>query len=261
MKSNYFEKKEAQLEAYQRLAAKNASESERLCNYSSSMLSVIPMGQPILVGHHSERGHRALLAKADNAMWKSVEADKKAEYYANKAENIESGSAISSDNPDAIQLLKDKLAGLEKNQELMKACNKITGNKKLSDPEKVEKLMALGLKESTANEILIPHYGRAGIPSYKLTNNSAVIRSTKERIAQLEKIAAVPESSEEINGVTLKIVPDDNRVKILFPAIPSEEMRKNLKMRGFHWSPTEKAWMRQISNGAIYWAKEILKAG
>lgn len=39
-------------------------------------LDVIPPGQPILVGHHSERRHRAALARADRAMARSVEADR-----------------------------------------------------------------------------------------------------------------------------------------------------------------------------------------
>jgi hypothetical protein len=260
MKSNYHERKEARIERFQALSEKNESESTRLFEHSSKLASVIPMGQPILVGHHSEAGHRSHLKKMDNAMRKGCEASDKAEYYANKAESAASNHAISSDNPDAIQLLKDKLAGLERNQELMKACNKITGNKKLSEVEKVEKLVGLGLKESTAQEIMIPVYGRTGIPSYKLTNNNAVIRNVKERIAILEKISAIPEEMVEANGVTLKISPDDNRVKIIFPGKPSDEVRKSLKMRGFHWSPSEGAWMRQISNGAIYWAKEILKS-
>jgi len=259
MKSNYEEKKQAQLEAFQRLAAKNESLSESLCNRSIDMLKVIPMGQPILVGHHSERGHRNLLNKSDNAMRKSIEADKKAEYYANKADNIENGTAISSDNPDAIELLREKLARLEKNQEIMKECNKIVKSKKMADPDKIIQLMALGLKEDTANQILKPDYcGRIGVPGFKLTNNNANIRTVRQRIEHLEKLAAIVTTERDINGVILKISAEDNRVQLFFGGKPSEEIRKQLKGAGFHYSPTIEAWMRQISNYAIYQAETIL---
>jgi hypothetical protein len=39
-------------------------------------LDAIPFGQPILVGHHSERGHRAALKRADRAIGRSAEADR-----------------------------------------------------------------------------------------------------------------------------------------------------------------------------------------
>lgn len=260
MKSNYEEKKEARLESYQRLAAKNDQLSNSAYKASHDMLSVIPMGQPILVGHHSERGHRNLLKKADNAMRKSVEADEKAAYYRGRADSLLNGTAISSDNPDAIELLKEKLEGLQKAQELMKACNKITGSKKLSEAEKIEKLQGLGLKESTAKEIMTPRYGRVGLPSYKLTNNNATINNVKKRIQHLESIAKL--HTEEVSypgGVTLKLNVEDNRVQIFFPGKPSNEVRYDLKRAGFHYSYTVGAWMRLISNWAIHEAKEIIK--
>ena len=58
MKSNYEERKQNRLEAYQNLAAKNESLSTSLWKQSDKMASVIPMGQPILVGHHSEKRDR-----------------------------------------------------------------------------------------------------------------------------------------------------------------------------------------------------------
>lgn len=48
--------------------------------------SCIPFGQPILVGHHSERRHRRDLERADNGMRKAIEADKRAGYWASRAE-------------------------------------------------------------------------------------------------------------------------------------------------------------------------------
>ena len=101
MRSNYEEKRANRLERYERLASKFSQESDIRYQRFKSLLSVIPMGQPILVGHHSEKGHRSLLKKADNNMRKSVEADDKSKYYADRAETVENNHAISSDDPNA----------------------------------------------------------------------------------------------------------------------------------------------------------------
>ena len=59
----------------------------------------IPMGQPILVGHHSERRHRRDLDRIDSQMRKSIEESKKADYFSTKAANLER---------DAERMLKDR---------------------------------------------------------------------------------------------------------------------------------------------------------
>lgn len=56
---------------------------------ASTIGSMIPMGQPILCGHHSEKRHRKDLERIDNNMRKSVEESKKAEYFSDKAERLE----------------------------------------------------------------------------------------------------------------------------------------------------------------------------
>jgi hypothetical protein len=59
------------------------------------------MGQPILVGHHSEQRDRRFRRRLWDLMGKSVAANDKAKYYEEKAEAIESNQSISSDDPDA----------------------------------------------------------------------------------------------------------------------------------------------------------------
>ncbi len=51
----------------------------------SESKSGIPLGQPILVGHHSERRHRRALERADNAMRRGIEESDKAKYFAQRA--------------------------------------------------------------------------------------------------------------------------------------------------------------------------------
>ncbi len=52
----------------------------------------IPMGQPVLVGHHSEARHRRDLARMDAHMGKSVEADNLAQELSRKAQTAAAGA-------------------------------------------------------------------------------------------------------------------------------------------------------------------------
>lgn len=258
MKTDYHARKENKLERYKGLAEKNRKRSDDLCAESSKMAEVIPFGQPILVGHHSEKGDRNYRARIHNKMDQSVKAGKKADYYEARAESLLNNTAISSDDPNAIDKLKEKLADLEALQELYKQINKIVRNKKFSETQKVEELEKIGISNDKALELMQPGFGGIGIPSFSLTNNNAKIRNTAARIKHLESIEAMPETEEIINGVTLKVNVAANRVQLFFPGKPAEKIRTDLKRRGFHWSCREGCWMRQITNSALYDAKNIL---
>ena len=54
----------------------------------SNTLRAIPLGQPILVGHYSEKRHRNLLDRMNNKDKQAYEEFKKAKELNNKAENI-----------------------------------------------------------------------------------------------------------------------------------------------------------------------------
>ena len=61
-------------------AARKTAESDGRWAAADAITENIPMGQPILVGHHSERGHRAALKRADGHMRKSVELEAEAKH-------------------------------------------------------------------------------------------------------------------------------------------------------------------------------------
>jgi hypothetical protein len=226
----YEEKQQRKLERFSELAEKNKDLSESKYNQSSALANMIPFGQPILVGHHSEKGHRRALDKIHNLMGQSIEAGEKAEYYEKRAENIQSSNVISSDNPDAINLLKEKLTKLEERREAIKSANK--------------KL------KSNGEEIA---------PAFMLQNLAGNIRTVKLRIQQLEKRTDSPEIDEQINGIRIFTDKEQNRVQLFFPDIPSEDKRSKLKHNGFRWSPFNKCWQRQTSNRAIYLAKQLIQ--
>lgn len=77
---------------------------------SHSMTENIPMGQPILMGHHSEAGHRRILEKSWNAMGKSVEESKKAENYSYRAEYWKNkASIINLSMPESLEFYEFEL--------------------------------------------------------------------------------------------------------------------------------------------------------
>ena len=54
---------------------------------------------------------------------------------------------------------------------------------------------------------------------------------------------------------------EDNRVQLLFPAKPSEKVRRELKRHGFRWARSAGAWQRQLIGcrvtGAIALAERL----
>src|SRR6202022_4255715 len=72
-------------------------------------LEMIPVGQPILVGHHSEKRHRSHLKRIDQHFAKAAQHHDTAEHYRRRAAALESNRAIFSDDPDATEKLVDKI--------------------------------------------------------------------------------------------------------------------------------------------------------
>ena len=216
---NFYEDKQSRkLERYKELADKRSWESKAEYEHGNKLVDMIPMGQPILIGHHSEGMHRRHLEKISRSMDKAIELKDKAEYYEAKVKHIENPHAISSDDPEAVTKLKAKLEEMLKERESIKART---------------------------------HEG------WELSNLSGNMLRVKERIKQLEALQTTPELDETVNDITLTVDKIENRVKLFFPGKPAQEIITELKRNGFHWSPFNKAWQRMISNWAITKAQEI----
>ena len=250
---NDFESERAAKAArFRQLAEKHANIATGRHFAARERLELIPLGQPILVGHHSEKRHRRDLKRIDEHFAKAKEHHDKAEYFRRRAAAAESNVIIFSDDPDATEKLVDKIERLKKRQGVMKRANQLI---RKADREG---LADLGFSEETITKLFAQDFaGRAGFPNYALENNSANIRRLEKRLAAIQN---AEETTEERfpDGVRLVDNVEANRLQIFFPEISSEEIRRELKRNGFHWSPTAGAWQRHRSNRAIYLAKLIL---
>lgn len=272
--NDYERRQEERKQRYLDKADDLRTEAERLHESAREMGSIIPFGQPILIGHHSEGRDRRYRARINSRYEKSFEANKLADDYVYKAAGVGTGG-VSSDDPEALDKLREKLAGMEASQVLMVAANKIIrkffAKRDLTDVEKLKtdltatlpSLVALGLTEAQAMELFKPDsFGRRAYASYNLTNNSGNMKRVRERIAQLERVQATAAKIEaetgktstrlEFDGLTVEQNWEENRVLLFFPGKPSEPIRTACKRNGFRWSPTRGAWSRMNSNGALY---------
>lgn len=124
MKHDFKQRKERRISNAEKRAAKNEQLGDELYCRARQMASAIPFGQPILVGHHSEGADRRYRDKIHHTYGKAFEAMDKAKYYEGKVETIKNNDAIFSDDPDAIEKLKQKIEDLKQSQEFMKSANK-----------------------------------------------------------------------------------------------------------------------------------------
>lgn len=253
--SSYEDKKQARIDYYREKADKARQESESQYKKSHDMLGVIPLGQPMMPDHYSYKADKSYRNRAAKAMDNSIEAQKKAEYYEDKAKAAENNNAISSDDPEAVTKLKDKLDKLQNYQNRMKTVNAYyRKNGTMKGFEGISDEKASEIDEGVKNSY---SWITAPYAPYQLSNNNAEINRLKKRIAALERRKEVGFAGWEFEGG--KAVPntDENRLQLFFDEIPSEEQRGVLKSNGFRWSRYNKAWQRQLNANAIYAASRI----
>lgn len=250
--NNYLEKQAAKKERLEAAAQKASTEARAASESASRKASVIPFGQPILVGHHSETRDRNFRNSITKGFEKSFKLSEKAEHYEQRAAAVGTGG-ISSDDPEALAKLSDKLAKLERDQETMKKINAFVRKNNQSGIE------ALGYTTEQAAAFFKPDFcGRVGFPSYALTNNNANIKRIKDRIAELSKNAERVAVEKAGSGYQYKENSEENRVMFFFDAKPSKDIRDILKAYGFKFSPSRNnAWVRQLNVNGIYAGKTV----
>ncbi|HGM5491685.1 TPA: DUF3560 domain-containing protein [Serratia fonticola] len=83
--STLFERQSERAERFSGYSEKRAAESNQVLTAVDALASAVPFGQPILVGHHSERKARRHAAKIENGMQKAVMLFDRSEYWQQRA--------------------------------------------------------------------------------------------------------------------------------------------------------------------------------
>ncbi len=252
--ANAYEDKQARRKArYEALAAQAETQSAAAHQRARDMAAVIPFGQPILVGHHSEQADRNYRKRIHGAMDKFVALNNKARHYEDKAAAVGSGG-VSSDDPEAVAKLRDQLKALQAAQGAMKKANVLVRKNDRAG------LTLLGFSEEVIDGLFNPRFGsKQGFPSWRLQNNGANIRRVELRIKELESNASREDKEVQAEGYTYREDVADNRVLFVFPGKPDAATRDLLKSWAFKWSPTRGAWVRQMTGTGLYAAAVVRK--
>lgn len=258
--NHYEQKQQRRKERLEARAEKLAAEGKAKVDSGFERLRAIPFGQPILIGHHSEKRDRNYRAKAGNAIDKGFEMQKAAGELAARAESVGTGG-ISSDDPDAPSKIEERLAKLEAVQARMVKVNKIIRKHKGTEA-KFAALVEAGEPPALATALLTPNcFNGIGFEQYELSNNSANIRRLKARLEHLKRASQAEHKETVVGNTGIKVVEnvEANRLQIIYPGKPDAETRKTLKSYGFRWAPSEGAWQRHLSNAARWAAEQITK--
>lgn len=202
-------------------AIKAISASDASYERSRAITSAWYPGQPILVGHHSERRHRRDLARSDASMRQSVELSRKAERLSARAEAV-GHAGIASDDPEALQQLRAKLAERQARQEKMKAANKAK---------------------------------RGTYQPFQLSNNNAEIRRLRQRIEQIEQLHQAAPIEQAGHG--WQMGEDDGRIVLAFDQRQPAEVVTVVKAAGFVYARSRTAWVRKVTANAVRAAERL----
>jgi len=250
-RSDYAERVEARRERLAGAAAKVSAESAALHAKASAISAMIPFGQPILVGHHSERRARRDAERILNGHLKAARLATEAKALASAAAAVGTGG-VSSDDPDAVAKLTAERDALVAKRDRMKAAN--SAWRKAKTPEAREALiLETGQKESTRAVLRSMGKDDALFLSFQVTNLSANIRRIEKRIAELSK--PLP-TMATIDGGWYRIEAraDLNRVALTVERRMSDASYLALRAAGWRWSPSESAFLWGLNNRGIYQA-------
>ena len=227
------EKLEAKLEKRREWADKREKEAAARFAGVRRIADNIPFGQPILVGHHSERHARADQRRIHNGMRAGVEALNMAQHHTEKAAGLEAqlDNNIYSDDPDATECLSERIAELKAKRDAWKASNAAY---RKGPAAWAAHLGVSAEREAELRDAVVNGYSwcKQPHPSYTMTNLGANIRRLEKRLvgvtARVKRTAKAEEAGILIEGA--------DYVRITFPDKPARDVLNDLRGAGFRWS-------------------------
>lgn len=274
-REDYQERQDARRERLERAAERRRQEAEDCHRRSDQLVAPIPLGQPILVGHHSEKGHRRTLERAQNLMFKMVDKNRQAEALEAKAAAVGRGG-ISSDDPEAIEKLRAKLERRRKYHHEMKTTNaayRKAGKPQPDDTTGWERflLIACAELEKPREELAEPFekmrvtwspysWEQQPFPAYLLSNNNANMKRIEKRIKALEADADAEEIIKEGDGWRIEERPDLNRVLVYIDyRLTRESFKRVRSWYGFRWMRSEGCFSRHLNESGRHAAQTVVQ--
>ena len=239
---------EAKLDKREEWADKAKARSNARFETADKMASVIPLGQPILVGHHSEKRDRNYRGRIRGNLDKACEEAALAKHHESKASGLESQleRSVFSDDADAIEELEKRIAAREAQADFYKRVN--AAWRKTEGADKAAKLAALVktgvLMQAQAEDRAVffarCHWEDKPFPSYASTNLRGNIRRDKERIEEIRRRQARSEAASAAGGVAIEEVGTSEYdsvtyVRVTFAEKPEREVLDALRAAGFSW--------------------------
>ncbi len=244
-----------------RQSASVKAEAGRVLASAKSRADSIPLGQPILVGHHSEGRDRNFRAKIHSDMGKAYALEDKAGRLLDQARAV--GRTIMSDDPEALTKLQAKLTIAKDSHAIMVAANKAIRAHKGDQAAAIAAIVkTTGMLEENARVLLRPDFGDGmGFASYALANSKAEIFRIERRIKEIEHaMQGVDVERVMASGVKYREDVALNRVMLIFGYKPDSAARDILKGKGFRWAPSNEAWQRQLNNAGRYAAQCVVES-
>eukprot|EP00919_Chromeraceae_sp_WS-2016_P081903 GHVR01193353.1.p1 GENE.GHVR01193353.1~~GHVR01193353.1.p1 ORF type:complete len:313 (+),score=31.88 GHVR01193353.1:88-1026(+) len=263
--NHYQGKQEAKRLRLEAAADKAETRAEDHRKASDRITEHIPLGQPILVGHHSERSHRNALERSHKHMFNMCAERGNAAELRRRAKRVGSGG-VSADDPEAVTKLRAKLLNLEKARDSAKRLNTLwrkAGKPGHNDNESwtqlAREMTPFGMKPTTVakiqNSMANDPCNRGPFPPYVFTNWSSEIRRVKKRIDTL--LAEDDKLERTLTGTGFEIRDDkkENRIYIDLDTKPPKEICTFLRREGWRWTPSLGYWGRQLNNSGRWHAK------
>lgn len=237
------ERLEARLERGVEWAQKAARRSDTAFSAIHRLADLIPLGQPILLGHHSERHARRDAERITNGMTRGCEEAKLAGHHRACADWLELAldRSIFSDDADAIARIEEKIAGLEARRARYRTVNaawRKAGKPKADDTDGWGKVATIlgcqpeDLREGRLNQAR-DFIDRGPYPSYLGQNAGGEIGRLKARIEEIRRRSERAEAAEAAGGMTIE---GEDYVSVTFAEKPERSTIDALKAAGFHWS-------------------------
>lgn len=186
----YRERREAKARRLREWADKRDAKAATQLDTAHRIADGIPMGQPILVGHHSEKRARRDAQRIDTNMRNGMENRDKAAEFRRRADGIEhaASNAIYSDDRDAAEALTARLAKLEAQRDRWKAANALARKHGLENAA----VWAKGLDTNDcarAGKNIAYWPGGTNVPFPDLKNLTANIARNRKRLPALQRAA------------------------------------------------------------------------